>query len=601
MRPPDILAFSLAPLLPLAAAQDGPPRPLQVGEPRAFDVLDGGDFERPFFPEAEARLGTGVPFWRTLAGRPMLVAEGDGQILVLEQGAAVSQPVFAAGPWVERMTVSGRVRGTARLQLADATGRAVAAPIGGGDGWTDFAFTVGELCADAVDPPRPRFELRLASGAEPVAFDDVRVVLELPTLPAEAQRAEVLAAARWIFDLWLERGLDDEGERPTGFCTRVFDVRTGERLDMRAPGCVHVLFEAMLTGYGVFEDERYRTALATYLDDLIELGLHPETGLPQYWDGALDRGLPEKDMEIARTLRFLLRAADSGPPAQRAAAEEAAIRIGEWVLARGELPNGEVAGSYVPGSGRPSARVPGLRGLDVPAELVALTARSGDRRYADAAERALATFEYLHLWAGTWDSIDPGWDDEYGHIGARSTRMAALLPDEPHLARLAESGADYFGPRWERTLAHGGFVAADQVRSWRVLADLARVRPERLARTSELLDLALRQHLKGEQDTVGAWVDVSHHRWDPKLKLEVGDLPGAPANLLRGIALCRRQELDIDPAWLDAVLLTTLRATFADYGAPYGLLPTRPASEGTNPSGASLRILVALVEWLTNA
>jgi hypothetical protein len=176
--------------------------------------------------------------------------------------------------------------------------------------------------------------------------------------------------------------------------------------------------------------------------------------------------------------------------------------------------------------------------------------------------------------------------------------MGLAAQDDPYFARLALTGADYYLPIWERTLRFGGFVAADQTRSWRVLADCVRLEPERLPRVRAALELAIDAHFKGEQTTDGSWVDVSHQRFDPKLKLEVGDLPGPPANLLRGLALCRRTDLGLDREFLDARFLTVLRSTIEAYGRDHGLLPTLPEARGANPSGASLRVASELAEWL---
>lgn len=564
-------------------------------------VLDGGDFELAAFPQAQTKLGTGIAFWRAPGGGARRVPQpGGGHALELAPGASLTQPFFAVPAALGSLRVTGRARGEINLGLVSDSGvrsQTISIDEPGG-AWQTFEYSLLDLFGSPEAIPKPRFVLQISAGESGGQVDDLDVRLELPLPEPSERRAEVVARAREIFDLWMERGLDREGPIETAFCTRNFDVGNGEPSQARAPGCSHVLFEALLMGYEHLGDPRYQALLEAHTRDLIEHGLHPETKLPRYFNGATDEGYDGQDVEIARTLRFLIGVAEDGPAAVKEQALEAAIRIGEAVLEHGQLASGEVAGSFVPGTAQASAKLPSLRRLDVPAELVMLSRLTGDMRFATAARRALSTYEFLHLWAGSWDAIDPAFDDEFGHIGARSVRMAAAFPEDPLWARLAESALTHFDGIWEQTLRHGGFVAADQVRGWRVLGDLARVRPEHAPRIGELLHLAARAHLRGEQNSIGAWVDVSHHRFDPKLKLEVGDVPGPPANLLEGLALCRRPELGLDPDWVDAHFLAVLRSTFDAYGAPFGLVPSLPAPEGFVPSGASLRMLVALVEWL---
>ncbi len=592
----------------LAALQLAAPGGAPGGAPdRASDsgllevsVLDGGDFELPEFPEAAARLGTGIPFWYARDGGVRLVEEGEeGHVLELTPSASLTQPFFAVTPTLDTLRVVGRARGGVVVGIEGNRGvRSNPIAVGGAAGeWQSFELSLADLFGEGQAIPAPRFVLVVLGGEAGGQVDDLDVRIELPLPDPAARRAEIVARAEEILDLWMDRGLDREGPLETAFCTRGFDVRTGELSQNRAPGCTHVLFEALLIGHEHLET-RYVELLEEHTRDLIRYGLHPETHLPRYFDGATDEGYDGKDVEIARTFRFLLEVAERGPEGVRGEALAAAMQMGETVLEFGQLASGEVAGSFIPGTARASAKLAGLRRLDVPAELVVLSALTGDERFASAARRALSTYEYLHLWAGSWDAIDPAFDDEFGHIGARSVRMAQAFPEEPLWSRLAETALEHFDPIWEQTLRHGGFVAADQVRGWRVLSDLARVRPEHAGRISELLHLAARAHLRGEQNPIGAWVDVSHHRFDPKLKLEVGDVPGPPANLLEGLALCRRAELGLDPDWIDAHFLAVLRSTSEAYGAPFGLVPSLPPPDGFVPSGASLRLLVALMEWL---
>lgn len=564
-------------------------------------VLAGGEFAQPVWPGAEGLLGTGLPHWETLAGQPKRVTSSDANSpaeLQLAAGAAVRQPVAAYVPLARAFRLTGRVRGSAEVVLVEDSGTRTRFKVPGGLVERPLEID-GQAWAKRLGrDPLPRFEVELHGGSEGAAFHSLAVHVGLPQAEPDAMRAEVVATLDAIVRQWSERGLDDYGSRSSTFCTQRFDVVTGAPVDRPSHGSVHVLFETLLEATTVEPQPAWTALLEAHIDDLLELGIHPDTGLPRLWEAEQDAPLDRRPVEIARTLRFLLSVAERGPQNQREACLAAAKRMGEAVLEYGLLPTGEVAATYRPEDGQPTAAVSRLRRLDVPAELVRLSAMTGDERFSDAARRALSAFEFLHLWAGSWNSIDPGFDDDFGHFGARSATMGLAAPDEPYFARLGFTGADYYLPRWKQAVTHGGFVAADQTRSWRVLADLARLDRARLPEVGQALDLALRAHFTGEQTADGSWVDVSHHRFDPKLKLEVGDLPGPPANLLRGLALCGRPELGFEQDRLDALFLAVLRSTIDTYGRPYGLLPTLPESQGANPSGASLRIASELAEWL---
>ena len=565
-------------------------------------LLNGGDFEEPGWAGGRL-LGSSVPHWRSLddgglSAEVQRDPNGDGRVLVFTRPGALSQPIALDPASGASASVAGRARGPISVRWTDGSGDTAEWALPGGNGWSSFDFDAEDFAAQVGHAPRPRFVLEIVGRGAGAAVDDLQFAGELPHVDPADLRAEVRGTLDAILLQWARSGLDNYGPRSTTFCTQRFDVVTGAGVDRPYQGSVHVLFETLLEACSVTDEPAWEALLNAHIEDLLELGIHPESGLPRLWDAEADEPLDRRSIEIARTLRFLLAVADRGPEGQRERALAAAVRMGEAVLEHGRLPTGEVAASYRPEDGQPATNVSRLRRLDVPAELVVLSERTGDARFAQAAKEALSAFEFLHHWAGTWNSIDPGFDDDYGHFGARSATMGLAAPDDPYFARLALTGADYFLPTWEKTLRFGGFVAADQTRSWRVLADCVRLEPERLPQVRDALELAIDAHFKGEQTTDGSWVDVSHQRFDPKLKLEVGDLPGPPANLLRGLALCRRTDLGIDRDFLNARFLTVLRSTIEAYGRDYGLRPTLPEARGANPSGASLRIASELAEWL---
>jgi hypothetical protein len=108
----------------------------------------------------------------------------------------------------------------------------------------------------------------------------------------------------------------------------------------------------------------------------------------------------------------------------------------------------------------------------------------------------------------------------------------------------------------------------------------------------------VRAHIQGEMDFGGNWVGVSHHRWEPRFGLEVGDVPGAPVNLLHGLALVAQPGLGQDTRELRALFAAVLRTTLRTYGREYVLLGSRVEAEGVNPGGAEIRMMPALVLML---
>jgi hypothetical protein len=453
-----------------------------------------------------------------------------------------------------------------------------------------------------------RLEVELRGGAGGARWDDLEFRVPLPA-PTEAELAdELLGEIERIVSLTEQHGLDRAGPRETTFVVQDYDVVTGAGLGEVAlrPGGVGVFYEALLdlsalelTAARAPElAARVDALLAAHTTEFLELSFHSETHLPRLFDPLTDKPLDDKPIEAARFLASLIDLAERGPTSERAAALAAAEAFGEAVLAGGVLPNGEVASRYRAATGVGDSLVPSIRKLDMPAELVRLGALTGDTRYADAALEALSEFEFLHMWSGAWDAIDPGLDDFYGHFGRRSVTMARAMPGQPVFPRLALGGLDFFGPLWQRTLQHGAFVAADEVRGWLGFEGVAELFPERAAEVSRLISSAVRAHFKGELDNGGRWVDVSHNLWEPRFGLEVGDVPGVPVNLLRGLAVAGAPELGLDRAFMRSAYAAVLRTTLVTYGRPFGLLASRIEARGANPSGSDLRLLPVLVSML---
>jgi hypothetical protein len=272
--------------------------------------------------------------------------------------------------------------------------------------------------------------------------------------------------------------------------------------------------------------------------------------------------------------------------------------MGETILAHGVLPDGSVAAEYRPSDAKVSTNVPQLRRLDVSCQLARLGALLGDERYLRAARNAVAELEYTHFWSGTWSEIDPGFDDDFGIYGARAVEMLRAYPDEKAFRSLVESGWRHYAPLWRDSTRFGGTVAADQVRCWALLADWASFQPEIVPDLAPRIATAARAHFKGEQYSDGAWGDVTFFGFEPKTGLQVGDLPGTPANLLNGLAVAHEKVLGLRRDEIRAMFTAVLRSTLAEYKQPYGCLMTRRKHEGENPAGGELRLLPGLVRML---
>jgi hypothetical protein len=597
-------------LLALSAAAPGPPAhpSAQAGterpeEPlRWVSLLDNGDFGEAL-PARGARAVVPIPWWITTRGaaeleqdeasRPCLRTEGEDR---------ARQPVAAFAPLVSRLTVKGEIRGRGDVAWIDGSeGRAVISVGDGSDAFVPFELAGSDFESALGRPLVPRLVLELSSSAAGGAlWRGLQVRILLPD-PSEAElAARIEAELARIFDTWLARSLDTDGPRSTAFVAHAFDVVTGERL-MDVAGGYSLFYELLFHALEGRERADWRAAFERHLEDYFALAFHPSTGLPRSWKCAEDVPDDESYVEIAMPLAFTIDLAERGPESFRERARAAALAIGETVLARGLLPDGAIAPRYRSRDGMPSTSAVALRALNLPAQLARLGTLGGDPRFAAAAEEALVRFEYTHYWPGTWEEIDPGFDDEFGNYGARALDIARALPDQPIARRIAGGGYEHYAPLWNDALRLGGNVAADQVRCWKIfgeVAELERFDAGRRAELVRLLRAAVRSHFKGEQYGNGAWGDVTVWGFSPKENLQVGDLPGLPQNLMQGIAYLYDEKLTSDKDELRAMFAAVLESSLAAYGRPYGVLATRRELQGQNLCNGSLRFAVGLVEML---
>ncbi|MCZ6598508.1 MAG: hypothetical protein O7B99_12770, partial [Planctomycetota bacterium] len=413
--------------LVLLAAQASAPlaSPALVDEPVfPVPVLRNGDFSEVANPNIP-----GIPWWEVGGGEVELVPEGQGSfVLKLRGNATLKQPLAAWTETVDRLVVRGRMRGngsfnfsggiTANLEFEERE-------------WKEFAFELNEQIGNAGDL-RPRLLLVLSGETservpQTAEFAELKVFAPLPCPGEQELRAEILAELASFFDVCLTRTLDVVGERHTAFRSRDFDAVTGASLEpwMTKVGDVG-LAEILFRAWRMEPDPGWEAALVRFLDDYLELCIQPETGLPRRWDPVRDVPRDDVPVEIRRAMRFLIDVAVDGPPSHRAQARAAALDIGRAVLRFGVLPDGEVAARYFP-DGRTDMNYPPLRRLDVASQLARLALLTGDpeleANLLRAAREACLTLEYDHYWPGTWHSIDPGFDDNYGHYGERAVAM----------------------------------------------------------------------------------------------------------------------------------------------------------------------------------
>jgi hypothetical protein len=598
-------------LLVLAPAHA--PSAQAVGEPVCLvPMLRNGGFGEPPTPGL-----AGIPWWVEVGAGGTVTAGPDGSELYLEgDSASVYQDVPAFGPLVGQVVLRGRMRGSGEMVLYGG-GTAAKRFDTRDDVPLDFEYVIGEA-PQLQGELRPPLKVQIA-GAEldgvPMRswWSRLEVLTPLPCPGEAALRAEILAhLARYVATV-LETCLDDVGPRATPFRAFGFDAETGARMQPAARVGDVAFHELLLrawratAGTGAAADARagWAAALTAFVDAYLELCIHPATGLARRWDPLADAPVDDAPVEIHRALAFLLDVAEDGPEPLRARCLAAAERMARAVLAHGVLPDGEVAASYYPADGAPNFEVDRLRRLDVPAQLARLARATADAALGasclDAAEQACLTLAYDHYWPGDWANVDPGFDDNFGHYGARAAVMWRAHPDGAVFRALAMSGWRRYAPLWRDTLRYGGNVAADQVRCWRIAATIAELAPETRADVAELLEAAAHAHFQGQQIAGGTWIDTTVKRFSP-VHLPVGDTSGVPQNLLAGLGIVYgARDLGLARDDVRAMFTAVLRATDAEFGRAHGFSAVRGAPSVTPGSpgfAGSTGVAVGLVEML---
>lgn len=552
-------------------------------------ILDGGRFDESSALDPSLAMEVRVPCWRESGPPAQRIEVAGARVLELPAGACLVQALAAYAPCAGSIELCARFTGRAELVLRGQHGS-----------WASGERTGPEIRASGAELGglEPRFVLELRSGPGGSRWSAIEASVELPC-PSEADLArEIEARLHEALDPWLAHALDREGPRKTAFAPHVFDAVSGERL-ASYPSTLHPLFENLLEACRLVEDPRWKSALEAFVADYLELGLHPRTGLPRNWDALTDTPQDEQPVEVAAHLRFLLDVGERGPQSVRERALAAARRMAESIDAHARLPDGSLAASLRPSDGAPSSETSALRRLDVPAQLTRAARVFGvESWYADA-RTAIATFEFTHDWPGDWRQIDPGFDDEFGNYGARAVDMLQAYPEDPLLRRLAGEGYAHYAPIWRAALLSGGSIAADQVRCWDAIDEFAGLDARARAELPALLALALRMQWKGEQYAGGNWGDVTFCDFDPKLDLAVGDLPGLPANLLRGLAIAYDGPPELRTDDTRARFTAVLRSTVATYRRPQGYLSTPREVAGNNPASGSLRLAPGLLRMLS--
>lgn len=585
------LACLLLALVPSAVAAQEPVLRL--------DVLRNGEFLRHPVPLRDAAGVEPLPWWRTPRG----AEHAQDSALVLRAGERAEQPLALDPLLAASVRIAGSVRGAARLTVIDGQEGEVVVELQG-----EFAIDGAELERRLGRKLVPRLVLRLECSAGEARFARLRADADFPCPTAQALAAEVRGELAGIVREWEERALDDAGPRRTRFVSRVFDVETGAPLQT-LPACApYIPFWASVDALAADGSDRLAVALSdAWFADFVELGFAPATGLPAMWDPLRDEPLLDRPVEIALPLGRLVDIAKDGAPARRGPALERAVRIAETVLATGLLPDGTIAASYVPRDGRPNLDTALLRRLDVAAQLArlaplvdaaGLSSKLDSRRLLRAAHEALGALEYLHHWSGSWQAVDPGFDDEYGHYGARAALVARDVPGEALFRRFALEGLERYLEPWHGAAALGGNLAADQVRCWQTASDLVQAEPALAERLRPVLLDAMHAHMQGEQYGNGAWGDVTIYRFDPRTALQVGDLPGTPSNLLQGLATMAAPHLRLPQDEVRARYASVLRSTRAQYRRAHGYLVDRAPRAGANTAAGSLRVMLGLERML---
>lgn len=591
--------------------------PLVAPSERALrvELLDDGDFSAANDHAIDRDGVRRIPWWRSKLGMDQVV-ELDARAMpraarvasdVPATGFAartrgdefLEQPVAAYAPLARSLVVRGKVLGRGTVVVRDGAGGDARFDLPDASEWSPFEVAGETLATKLGREPVPRFLVRFeASAADATAhWTELSASAELPC-PSEAElKQELRGVLGDVLRECLERGIDSVGPRKTGWYCHDFDAVTGERLYTVRAVSFFAFFDLLRMALEGGEDPTWRAGLDRFLASLLEDGLHPVTGLPRAFDCEADQPRDDIPIEIGLTLGFLIDVAERGPEEWKAKCRAAAVKMGETVLANGVLPDGNVAASYVPGDARPNLNVGRLRRLDVLAQLARLSKLTGDARFEAATREALFTFEYSQVWSGTWQQIDPAFDDEYGHYGARAATSWRAAPEERVFRELALGGWKHFEPLWTDAVRLGGTCAADQVRCWVLLMDVAELAPAEKDAIRAATWAAVRGHFKGEQNGRGAWEDLTVIDYDPQLTfaMKVGDVPGAPQNLLHGLsAVYESGFLRTDE--VRALYTTVLRSSIATYKRPHGFLSDAKERKGANTAMGSIRMLLGLAK-----
>lgn len=550
-----------------------------------------------------ANPSTPLAWWRSSRGHGL--TEAAGGIRTAGDDWA-EQPVAFPAEHAAGLELSLVVSGEARLKLRDGRGREGTKDFGAAGEQTSLRLDHGALAELLGGDPVPRLVVRLEGrGEQGAVWSQVSCALPLPAPSPRELRQELVEEVEWVIGLYREQGADERGPERTAFVANYFDVLTGERL-YPLPGRHSSVADLYLNAARRGVPGAAEANLAM-VGDLLRLGFSPDTGLPWMLDCDTDKPRANTPLEPHKTLEFLVDLAEHGAPGlseeQRAQAHGAGRRLAATCLAKGTLPDGQLAAKYVPGTGQPSVSYPALRRLDMPAQIASIARFDGHPKPPIAVIDAVAHLLYTHIWVGDWDEIDPGFDDNYGHYGGRGVVMWSAYPEVPMFRELAMGGWDYYAPRWRDTLRFGGNVAADQVRCWRIFSEASRLDGQIVEPLAMLLRDALVMHWKGQQYDGGAWGDVTVKRFDPKGNLQVGDIKGLPQNMLNGMAVLYDRRFAEAPegmglaeqrARIDAVLDSTRE----HYRRPFGYLATRTEVAGDNPCGGELGLAAGLVEIL---
>lgn len=583
-----------------AGSQDGTPS--EVGPTLGIDVLDNGDFEEASTrPDPQGRPR--IPWWRTEAGSPRVERSEDGARLVTAAEERISQRVFAWAPAIDQLVLRGEVEGEGRLRVLDGTGREFLREVSTGP----FEWTGREMAAGSEGGtlPVPCLTFELEGRGAGARWSKMEAIAAFPEVSEASLREEVLETFGRVLKNWHGRGLDRIGERDTAFVVRAFDAVTGElgfKDEARTQptvggGRISALQSLMLRAVAVHPDPQWLQWTEAFLEDYLTLAFDPDTGLPGAWDPIADRLQTREALEIQVDLDFLLDAAEFGPASYRQRCLDQAERIVAAILEQGVRPDGGVAAAYRAADGGAEDRN-SLRRLDIPSQLARFGALTDSERPTRAAREAVRELDFWLRWPGTWEDIDPGFDDEYGHYGARAVAMLEFHPEDAAFANLALGGWRTYAPLWEDALRYGGNVAADQVRCWVLLMKLAELRPAEAPEVHRLVALALRNHLRGEQYGNGAWGDVTVFDFTPQTGLAVGDLPGAPANLLWGLAEVYGDSTGMRTPETRALFAAVLRSSVEAYERDFGWLMSQREVLGSNRAWQGLRMSQGLVRML---